>query len=103
MSGATSISQLFTPEPYRWGLRGDPWLWRDMRERLASVSLPATEDALAAIIAATFEQLTGHPIPHPEHIHLPRYDHGGMSGGMVMPEWWRETAIPLLRQRYAAG
>jgi hypothetical protein len=101
MSGAASIAELFSPEPYWWGLRGDPWLWRDMQQRFSAVSLPATEDDLAAIIAATFEQLTGHPITHPEHIHLPQYSHGGMSSGMVMPEWWRETAIPLLRERYA--
>jgi hypothetical protein len=26
-----------------------------------------------------------------------------MSGGMVSPQFWRETAIPLLKQRFADG
>lgn len=96
-----AISTLFSPEPYRWGLRGDPHLWRDMRERLSVVACPATADELAAIVEAEFEALTGRPITHPEYIYLEKYSHGGMTSGMVSPEWWRDTAIPLLRQRLA--
>ena len=101
MSG--TIAELFRPEPFRWGLRGDPYLWRDMQQRLAAVGRPATEDELVATIAAMFEELTGHAISHADCIHLEKYSHGGMSSGMVSPEFWRNTAIPLLRQRYAAG
>ena len=74
-----------------------------MQQRLGAVGRPATEDELVAIIEAAFEELTAHPVSHPGSIHLEKYSHGGMSSGMVMPEWWRTTAIPLLRERYAAG
>lgn len=101
MAGPTPISALFIPEPTSWGLRGDPWLWRDMRQRFSAVPCPATGDELAAIIEAEFDRLTGHPVTHGEMIHLEQYSHGGMSSGMVWPEFWRDTALPLLRQRHA--
>ena len=28
---AMQVSDLFDPEPQRWGLRGDPYLWRALR------------------------------------------------------------------------
>jgi hypothetical protein len=93
------IAALFEPEPHRWGLRGDPWLWRDMRERFSAVPCPATADELEAIVTAEFERLTGHPVTHGEMIHLEQYSHGGMSSGMVWPQFWREDALPLLRKR----
>lgn len=93
-------SALFDPEPAQWGLRGDPYLWREMRERIGADPRPETAEELVAILQATFQQLTGKPVSHDEHIFVERYSHGGMSSGMVSPAFWRDTAIPLLRQRY---
>ena len=94
------MATLFVDEPRQWGLRGDPFLWREMRERLASVDQPDTPEQLRAVIETTFQELTGHPISHPGHIHVERYKGVGMSNGWVVPEFWRETALPLLEQRF---
>ena len=40
------VSELFEPEPARWGLRGDPFLWRAMSEQLAWTELPDTQNRL---------------------------------------------------------
>lgn len=72
-----------------------------MRQRLDAVGCPETAEELVAIVEATFEQLTGHSISHRDYIYLEKYSHGGMSSGMVSPGFWRDTAIPLLKQRYA--
>lgn len=101
MHANAPLATLFEAEPMRWGLRGDPWLWRDMKERFAGVPCPDTGDALAAAVGTTFEQLTGRPLSHPEHFYLEKYSHGGMSSGMVSPQWWRDTGIPLLLRRHA--
>jgi hypothetical protein len=95
-----TISALFQEEPVRWGLRGDPWLWREMRERFADTPTPATVDELVEAVERMFEQLAGHPLSHPEPIFVERFDHGGMSGGMVAPEFWCNVAIPLLKRRF---
>ena len=97
------ISNLFVDEPRQWGLRGDPFLWREMRERLASADPPDTPEQLRVVIETTFEELTGYPVSHAGHIHVERYRSHGMSSGMVDPRFWRETAIPLLQRRFAEG
>ena len=99
MTKPPHISDLFDPVPYQWGLRGDPWVWSDMRDQFAGVECPATADELAATIEATFLRLAGIPVTHPESTYIEKYAHGGMSSGYVNPKWWRETAIPLLRSR----
>ena len=56
-----------------------------MRECLSADVRPETTEELVAILQATFQQLTGKPITHGEHIVIERYSHGGM----VSPDVWR--------------
>ena len=96
MTSQTFLSELFRIQPHQWGLRGDPHLWTEMSVRFDLVRLPTSEAQLAALIEETFLLLTGHPISHPDPIFVERYSHGGMSSGHVSPDFWRETALPLL-------
>jgi O-acetyl-ADP-ribose deacetylase (regulator of RNase III) len=98
-----TIADLFTAEPAQWGLRGDPYLWRAMREHFAAVPRPATMAGLEEQIAAAFLQLTGHPLSADDPFFVERFAHGGMSSGHISPEFWREAAVPLIKQRYAEG
>jgi hypothetical protein len=102
METTTFVAELFTPEPMPWGLRGDPHLWREMRGEFEDVPCPETPEELDALIQATFEELTSHPLTAPEPFYMKRHAHGGMSSGMISPEFWRSTALPLLRERLTA-
>ena len=95
-----TIADLFIPDPPHWGLRGDPYLWREMRDHFAAIPLPETFPMLVEKIDAAFLQLTGSPISAPESFFVERFAHGGMSSGHVCPEFWREIAVPLLGERY---
>lgn len=95
----TQASALFQMSPRQWGYRGDPYLWREIKERLVGVACPATQADLKVIVLARFEELTGFQVSHPEDIYIERFSHGGMSNGMVCTEYWRESAIPLLCSR----
>ena len=97
-----SISGLFSPEPSQWGLRGDPYLWREMAEQFQGVPLPETSRELLFVLEEAFLKLTGHPVSYPEHFRLDRHAHGGMSSGGIATEFWRERGIPLLLSRYVA-
>lgn len=99
----TDIARLFSPEPARWGLRGDPDLWRELQAHFAGVPLPGATDDLIAMIHAAFLDCTGFPVTHPDHILVPRFRRGGMSSGMVSPTFWTTTAIPLLCKRLRAA
>lgn len=94
------IAELFEREPSRWGGRGDPYLWQEMAGQLADAPWPASAAALERLLGETFERLSGHPLEYDALIYLARHAHGGMSSGMVSPEFWRETAIPELLDRY---
>jgi len=96
------ISELFAPEPPQWALRGDAFLWREMREHFHGAALPSSAEALQSELEQAFQFLTGHPLSHAEPIFLTRHSHGGMSSGHVVPEFWRTTAFPLLVSRFPA-
>ena len=83
-----------------WGLRGDPPLWQAIEDRFDSEPLPASPDALRAVIEEAFLALTGSPIDSEEHIYVEAFERGGMSSGLVSPKFWRETALPLLTERW---
>ena len=94
------VADLFRDEPQQWALRGDPWLWRDMRARFELVPLPATADELATMVQSAFEELTGSPLSADHSLVVENYKHGGMSSGGIVPEFWRDRAIPLLLRRF---
>ena len=101
MSNSKTVASFFEQAPQQWGVRGDPHLWDEMREYFAETPIPATADELIALIEAAFEHLTEHPITEQEkYLRIERLDHGGMSGGMVSLEFWREKFIPLIRERF---
>ena len=101
MSVASTIASLFSPRPWQWGLRGDPYLWDEMRAYFGDTPLPEHSEALQTLLEAAFEALTGSPLnSEKDHIFVARLAHGGMSSGGVSFQFWRETAMPLLIERY---
>lgn len=97
-----SLGGLFSPEPVQWGLRGDPFLWREMARQFSSTERPASSSELAAILNEAFFTLTGQTVSFSGCVHLPRHSHGGMSSGSISTEFWRERGIPLLLSRFEA-
>ena len=100
VADSKTVALLFDKEPSQWGLRGDPYLWREMRTYLEKTPLPASADELIALIETTFETLTGHWISEREMFFIECFSHGGMSSGHISPEFWAEQAIPMLLERY---
>ncbi len=104
MATIRRVSELFEPAPAQWGLRGDPWLWAEMAAQLSDLPLPADPAGLDALLAAQFQRLVGTPLDAPvASVFVARYDHGGMSSGMISLGFWRDTGLPLLRSRHATA
>ena len=93
--------ELFDPEPTQWGLRGDPWVWRAMSERLAGTYLPPSIGEVERLLYAEFDRLVG--------VHLAtdtdpwvireQFAHGGLSSGAIHLDTWRTALLPLLVDR----
>lgn len=53
------MGSLFTPEPEQWGLRGDPYLWRALREALDETSIPSTDEGVDNLLFDRIKDMTG--------------------------------------------
>jgi hypothetical protein len=100
MQTKRTLSKIFDDEPARWGFRGDPFLWREMKATVANYEYPDTEEKLTALLEEMYQQLTGASLTDHEPIFVERFSHGGISSGYVSPKFWSEQAIPMLRARY---
>jgi hypothetical protein len=48
-----TMADLFEPEPGRWGLRGDPHLWRALRDYVGDQDIPASAAGVTGLPAPT--------------------------------------------------
>ena len=101
MSKYRTIGQIFEEELLQWGLRGDPYLWRAMRDSFSASPMPSSASKLENFLENVFEQLTGRPFSTTKFFRVPAFAHGGMSSGGISPQFRRETTLPLLLERYA--
>lgn len=95
-----TLGELFRHEPMTWGLRGDPYLWADMRDFFADWLLPQSIEELNKRIRYAFRSLTGASIDSTAPIFLEKYDKGGMSSGHIDPNFWRTRALEHLREQF---
>ena len=93
------ISDLFDPAPSQWGLRGDLFLWMEMRQAFCHVEIPRLPEDLARLISAAFTMFTNARLEKDATVHVKRLARGGMSSGMVSGEFWSEKFIPIMIQR----
>jgi len=111
--GEGTIGALFERPPTQFGLRGDAYLWRELRARFAGTPLPEHWHTLRNLLTDAIEQVVGESltgresIPWHDHpsvaIYVPEFDPGhGMSAGAVHAPWWIHTGVPILLDRFAA-
>ena len=92
-------SELFEPEPETWGLRGDPFLWREMKEHFGDKEIPEKEGDLAFSLFRYCSDRLKISINMSDKAYVEDFAKGGMSSGEVSCKWWRETGISLLTSR----
>lgn len=94
-----TAGDLFATEPGQWGLRGDPYAWAALRERLADTALPRDPARVAPFLKEAFRNVVGVDLDDPgapEAVYREEFDHGGMSSGVVHLPTWRDRLIPHL-------
>ncbi|WP_189600676.1 hypothetical protein [Streptomyces lateritius] len=103
-AAVATMAVLFDPEPARWGLRGDPHVWRALRDHLSGTAVPPSANGVTALLRAAFSEVVGLDLAEAEAsaVYREQYAHGGMSSGMVHLETWRENLMPLLAERAGA-
>jgi DNA polymerase-3 subunit epsilon len=100
MSQFKYIGDLFEAEPDQYGLRGDTYLWQEMRAHFTEVPLSENASGLKQQVEQAFLLLTGQPMSGTESLRVERFAHGGISSGRISRTFWRERALPLLMKRW---
>lgn len=96
----TTIGNLMKEEPHHWGLRGDPYLWQQLKTELKHHQLPRTRSELALTLEQEFGRVTGHSLALEEEFFMPEHAHGGMSSGTISCDFWRQVAFPTILSRF---
>jgi hypothetical protein len=98
------LADLFDPEPARWGLRGDPYVWRAMRDHLAGAYLPPSVGEVMRMLYTAFERVVAVDLETSAEpsVYRAEFAHGGMSSGYVSLDAWRTRLMPLLIDRAQA-
>jgi hypothetical protein len=93
---AKELSLIFERKPEQWGLRGNPYLWDEMRDLFGGASLDISTRDLADQICECYENAVGEPLKYGSKVFVERFAHGGMSSGYVSGEFWICIGIPFL-------
>jgi hypothetical protein len=74
-SDASRVGDLFTREPINWGLRGDPYVWVAMREKLADAPMPSNWSDLHDMLRTTFRDVVGVDLDEssPDTVYIERF------------------------------
>merc|ERR1711862_119393 len=79
------VAELFKDDLGGGGLRGDPYLWKAMRQDLSQTLLPLKKEDLILILEDSFQRLTGAALPQSSRsdgfVYVKAFAHGGMSSG----------------------
>lgn len=93
------VSEIFD-EPKQWGLRGDPPLWRYLKNYYADIELPYPVEYLEEDILRIFKDFAGElPVRGNDYFVKEFAKPHGMSTGCLSSDFWLDIAIPLLIRR----
>jgi len=90
---------IFNKKPSQWGLRGDPFLWKDLETAFLSTNEIQSEAAFGIWFSKTFEHLTGEKLEANKGVYMEKYAKGGISSGYVSCNFWINQGFPLLKPR----
>lgn len=86
----------------KWGLRGDPYLWEELKKRALEHSIFQSKTEFEKFIDINFKGIvqTGELSKDKSRVLIDRFPKQGISGGWVSLRTWESSILPLLKKRY---
>lgn len=96
------INQIFDTKECFWGLRGDPYLWENLKKEMSQIKIELTPDDFNKLLDEKFNDIIDNKgkVVLKDQVYFENYPQHGMTGGLVSLEWWKKTGLPLLKERY---
>ena len=94
-----TIGDLLVLEKEGWGLRGDPWLWMELRKSTARIPLPGTKKELTTLLRNLVLARTNTTMLDGDSVYIARFSRGGMSSGHISLRFWEQEGIPAIVER----
>lgn len=86
-------------EPGQYGLRGDPFLWKELKAIFEQNKIQNKEE-FKMFLHENFEKIVGKPVLKSETYSVSRYRFGGMSNGVISCDFWIENGFSLLIEQF---
>ena len=97
----TTVGDLLREHPEQYGLRGSVGLWTELRVRFAREPPPASRDELKGLVDGAIDEILTEATPYDRvSVNMDRCTGGGMSQALIHLPWWRETAVPMILDRW---
>jgi len=96
------FQEIFKENPTSWGLRGDPYMWEELRSHMTNIGHKFTVKEFDNYITGFFINFllaNGKKVGE-DIYHVRCFPAEGMSGGKVSMVWWQEIAKTELIVRY---
>jgi hypothetical protein len=90
------VSEVFDILPRQWGIRGDPYLWDELKKELDYDIKNITAKQFRERLITLFEEKIGRTLNSDDMVYIEEYANGGMSSGHIDIVTWRERLIPFL-------
>ena len=98
------IKDIFESKPIQWGFRGDPEMWDKLKTSFGNLennfSQLEFENELAKRFFEFIELEGEKRSNNTNSVKFENFSQRGMSGGYISLDWWEETGLPLLKNRY---
>ena len=94
------LSVIFEKEPRQWGLRGDQYMWQELKEESVGKEFPLSDFELTEIIAQKFREVSGVPLTVDAQPYVEKYAHGGMSTGRLSGLFWMGKGMYQIYSNY---
>ena len=94
------LQNIFDKEPIQWGLRGDPYMWKELKHLIRSKNFPKNEIDFINLLNNLFMEITGFLPEKNKNYFVEKFNYGGMSSGHISSDFWIEIGFPLLIERF---
>ncbi len=95
-----NLSVLFVEQPQNYGCRGDYYFWDHLEQYFQKHPELTERKDIEETIKLEFKKMSGVELTTDTMPCVQELAHGGMSSGYLSGNFWLNTAIPLLQERF---